>query len=184
VPDYTIWTPAVRCWSTISVNKRIYSVPSRMIGHQVQARQYADVVEVYYRGRLVQTMPRLRGEKTARIDYRHVVWSLVTKPGAFARYRYREELFPTLVFRRAYDALTSTHGDRADIEYVRVLHLAASTMECTVEAALVQLLAEGARFDYVDVKTRVKPERPLIPEMAPLKPDFAVYDGLLAGGAA
>ena len=31
--------------------------------------------------------------------------TLVTKPGAFARYRYREELFPTLTFRRTYDAL-------------------------------------------------------------------------------
>ncbi len=184
VPDYTTWTPTVRCWSTISVNKRIYSVPSRMIGHQVQVRQYADVVEVYYRGRLVQVMPRLRGDKTARIDYRHVIWSLVKKPGAFARYRYREELFPTLVFRRAYDALMSTHGDRADVEYVRVLHLAASTMEVTVESVLAQLLAEGARFDYAAVKARVKPETPTIPEMAPLKPDLAVYDGLLVAGGA
>ena len=184
VPDYTTWTPTVRCWSTISVNKRIYSVPSRMIGHQVQARQYADVVEVHYKSRLVQTMPRLRGDQTARIDYRHVIWSLVQKPGAFARYRYREELFPTLVFRRAYDALTSTHGDRADVEYVRVLHLAASTMECTVESALIELLGDGGRFDYAAVKARAKPETPTIPEMAPLKPDLAVYDLLLAGGAA
>ena len=183
VPDYTTWTPMVRCWSTISVNKRIYSVPSRMIGHQVQARQYADVVEVYYKGRLVQTMPRLRGEQTARIDYRHVIWSLVTKPGAFARYRYREELFPTLVFRRAYDALTSTHGDRADVEYVRVLHLAASTMERTVEGVLAQLLSEGARFDYAAVKARVKPETLPIPAMPPLTPDLAAYDRLLVGGA-
>ena len=42
---------------------------------------------------------------THRIDYRHVIWWLVRKPGAFARYRYREELFPSLMFRRAYDAL-------------------------------------------------------------------------------
>lgn len=184
VPDYTTWTPTVRCWSTISVNARIYSVPSRMIGHEVEARQHADVVEVFYKGKLVQTMPRLRGDQTARIDYRHVIWSLVKKPGAFARYRYREELFPTLVFRRAYDALTSTHGDRADVEYVRVLHLAASTMQSTVEAALIELLGAGARFDYAAVKARAQPETPSIPEMAPLKPDLAAYDSLLAGGAA
>ena len=60
-------------------------------------------------------------------------WSLVRKPGAFARYRYREELFPTMTFRRAYDALVGWRGDRADIEYVRILHLAASTMESDVE---------------------------------------------------
>jgi hypothetical protein len=184
VPDYTTTTPMVRCWSTISVNKRVYSVPSRLIGHQVQARQHADVVEVYFKGRLVETMPRLRGEKTARIDYRHIIWSLVTKPGAFARYRYREELFPSLVFRQAYDALVSTHGDRADVEYVRVLHLAASTMECIVEATLAALLCEGVRFDYAAVKARVKPEKPTIPEMAPMVPDLKAYDALYAAGGA
>jgi hypothetical protein len=184
VPEYTTWTPTVRCWSTISVNRRIYSVPSRLIGHQVQVRQHADVVEVLFKSRLVQTMPRLRGEAPACIDYRHVIWSLAKKPGAFARYRYREELFPTLVFRRAYDALRSTHGDRADVEYVRVLHLAASTMEAAVETALVALLAEGSRFDYAAVKARVKPETLSIPEMAPLQPDLTVYDVLLARGGA
>jgi hypothetical protein len=50
-------------------------------------------VEVRYRGQLVQTMPRLRGEDEHRVDYRHVIGWLVRKPGAFARYRYREDLF-------------------------------------------------------------------------------------------
>ncbi len=183
VPEYTTWTPTVRCWSTIVVNRRFYSVPSRLIGHQVQARQHADIVEVFFKGQPVQAMPRLRGDQLARIDYRHIIWSLVKKPGAFARYRYREELFPTLAFRRAYDALRSTHGDRADVEYVRVLHLAASTMERTVEVALIELVAEGRSFDYAAVKARAKPETPTIPDMAPLQPDLTVYDGLLAGGA-
>lgn len=166
------------------LNRRTYSVASRLIGHEVDVRQHADIVEVFYKGTLVETMPRLRGEKTARIDYRHVIWSLVKKPGAFARYRYREELFPTLAFRRAYDALRATHGDRADVEYVRVLHLAASTRERTVELALVELCAAGVRFDYAAVKAKVKPERAAIPEMPPLVPDLAIYDVLLTGGAA
>ena len=53
-----------------------------------------------------------------------------------------------------------------------------------MEAALIELVAEGKRFDYAAVKARVKPETPSIPEMAPLKPDLSVYDGLLAGGGA
>jgi hypothetical protein len=32
-----------------------------------------------------------------------VIWSLIRKPGAFARYVYREEMFPSLAFREAYD---------------------------------------------------------------------------------
>jgi hypothetical protein len=182
VPDYTKFQAHVARWSTIRVGGRIYSVPSRLIGHDVEARQHPDTIEVYYRGQLVETMPRLRGEGEARIDYRHIIWSLVRKPGAFARYRYREELFPTMTFRRGYDRLRSSRGDRADVEYVRVLHLAASTMESIVEKALAELLASGTPFDYAAVKAVAKPERPVIPEITIPAPDLGIYDQLLAGG--
>jgi hypothetical protein len=184
VPSYTKYESTVRLWSTIRVGGRTYSVPSRLIGEAVEVKQHPDVVEVFYRGKLVETMPRLRGDREARIDYRHVIWSLVRKPGAFARYRYREELFPTLVFRRAYDALKAGRGDRADVEYVRILHLAASTMEATVEAALEQSLATGGPLDYAAVRAIASPERPTVPAVAIPSPDLAAYDCLLAGGAA
>ena len=48
---------------------------------------YADYLEVYYKGQMVERLERVRGEQKARIDYRHIIWSLVRKPGAFARYR-------------------------------------------------------------------------------------------------
>ena len=37
------------------------------------------------------------------IDYRHIIDSLVRKPGAFAGYQYHESLFPRPVFRQVYD---------------------------------------------------------------------------------
>ncbi|HEY8945691.1 MAG TPA: IS21 family transposase, partial [Polyangiaceae bacterium] len=117
-----------------------------------------------------------------RIDYRHVIWSLARKPGAFARYRYREELFPTLTFRFAYDALVEARGERADIEYVRILHLAASTLESRVEAALEKLLSDGARFDYATVKALAAPEQRAVPDVHIPRPDPAAYDSLLAAG--
>lgn len=182
VPSYTKFLVRVARWSTICVAGRHYSVASRLIGHVVEARQYPDTVEVYYRGQLAETMDRIRGEGGAHIDYRHVIWSLVRKPGAFARYRYREELFPTLTFRHAYDRLRSTRGDGADVEYVRILHLAASTMETTVEKALNELLARDAAFDYDAVRALANPERPAIPEVKIADPDLGVYDRLLAAG--
>ena len=182
LPAYSVYQAMVRRWSTIRVSGRTYSVPSRLIGYEVTVRQHADRVEVFYRDRLVESMPRLRGDRDHRIDYRHVIWSLVRKPGAFARYRYREELFPSATFRRAYDALRSHRGERADVEYVRVLHLAASTMEADVERTLTALLAEAEPFDYAAVRNRVSPTRPAVPELAiPPTPDLAVYDGLLHG---
>jgi hypothetical protein len=182
VPSYTMFHPTVRKWSTIRVGGQIYSVPSRLIGHEVEARRHPDTVEVFYRGKLVETMPRIHGDKDHRIDYRHIIWSLVRKPGAFARYRFREELFPTLVFRRAYDALRSSRGERADVEYVRVLHLAASTMESTVEQALLTLLQAGAPFDYAAVRAIASPDRPAVPVLGIPEPDLGAYDQLLAGG--
>jgi len=183
MPNYTEFAPRVTCWSTVRVGSRIYSVPSRLIGEEVQVRQHPDVVEVYFAGQLVATMPRLRGEKDSRIDYRHVIWSLVKKPGAFARYRYREELFPSLVFRKAYDALRG-RTERAEIEYVRILHLAASTMQCRVEAALAAVLEEGKPFDYADVRAMVEPRRSERPHIRIPPPDLRSYDYLLAAGAA
>lgn len=179
VPSYTTFHPTVRRWSTIRVAKRVYSVPSRLIGHEVEVRQHADELEVRFKGREIERLPRLRGRRGARIDYRHVIWSLVRKPGAFAQYRYRDELFPTPVFRAAYGVFKTCRGERADVEYVRVLHLAASTMEAKVEQALSTLLALGEPFDYGAVKSLVEPERSPLPMIEIGLPNLEGYDVLL-----
>ena len=128
MPEYVNYRDRVRKWSTIQVAGRTYTVPSRLIGKEVQIRLYADWVEVYYKDHLIERMERVRGEREANVNYRHVIGSLVRKPGAFARYRFRKQLFPTLQFRLSYDSLREWRGERADVEYVRILHLAATTM--------------------------------------------------------
>jgi hypothetical protein len=183
VPTYTVFKPRVRKWSTVRVGRQTYSVPSRLMGHLVEARRYPDTIEILYRDKTVEVMPRVRGDGAARIDYRHVIWSLVTKPGAFARYRYREELFPTLTFRRTYDALKA-RTERADVEYLRILHLAASTMEKPVEDVLVAMLDAGDAISFDAVRDRVAPTRPVVPAIDIPAPDLAAYDRLLVGGAA
>jgi hypothetical protein len=181
VPGYTVYRVMVRKWSTIRVSNKTYSVPSRLRGHEVEVRQFANEIEVLYQGRCVERMPRLRGGREHRIDYRHVIWSLVRKPGAFARYRYREELFPTTTFREAYDALVRFRGERADVDYVRTLHLAASTMECAVEQALHELIEQRVPFDYATIRELAAPSPSAVPILVtPEVPDLRVYDALLA----
>ncbi|HYB98975.1 MAG TPA: IS21 family transposase [Candidatus Limnocylindrales bacterium] len=184
VPEYTVFEPKVRRWSTICIGSRTYSVPSRLIGHQVLVHQHPEHVDVYYGGKLTETMPRLRGKSDHRIDYRHIIASLVRKPGAFARYRYRESLFPTLVFRRAYDRLCQLHGERADVEYVRILDLAARAMECLVGRALETLLSAEAVFGYAEVKALLEPEPAAVPVVRIGQPNLGVYDELLMGACA
>ena len=88
--DFTRQWVRVSPSSTIRVRHNTYSVDSRLIGERVQVRVWADQVEVYYGGQPQARMPRLRGEGKHRIDYRHVIHSLVRKPGAFTRYRWRD----------------------------------------------------------------------------------------------
>ena len=184
VPEYVSYSARVRKWSTIRVDSRTYSVPSRLIGMMVDVRVYTDEVEVYYKGHLVESMDRVRGKGEALIDYRHVIGSLVRKPGAFARYRFREQMFPTQAFRLAYDAMWGWKGERADVDYVRILHLAATTMEADVDRALRRLLESRVRFDYAVVKELAAPASPEIPKIELSgEVDLGVYDRLLAGGA-
>jgi len=130
--------------SLIHVERNAYSVNSRLIGAQVEARMYLDHVEVWYGQKKVEDLPRLRGRGKHRIDYRHIIEWLVRKPGAFDNYRYQEDLFPTSRFRMAYDGLRESTPGRASKEYLRILQLAAETGEVGVDQALRELLAGEA----------------------------------------
>jgi hypothetical protein len=181
LPEYTEIDVGVSAWSTIRVKFNAYSVPSRLIGETVRARVYDDRIEISYGGQPQLTVERLRGRQGHRINYRHIIWSLVQKPGAFARYKYRDDLFPTVTFRRAYDALQSPErGIAGDLDYLRILHLAASTMEADVEVALALLLSEHKTPKPDLVKAMVASPRIEVPALAAQVVDLHVYDALLA----
>lgn len=122
--------------SLIHIHRNTYSVHSRLIGQTVEASRSADRVEVWYADRLVDTLPRLVGRDRHAVNYRHVIDSLVRKPGAFAHYRYREDVFPTSRFRMAYDRLCDGPGERAGAkESLRILRHAARDGEAAVDDA-------------------------------------------------
>jgi len=173
----------VETGSTIRVEGNIYSVPSRLIGERVEARLYAERVEVYYGQKRVEELPRLRGRGKHHIEYRHIIDWLVRKPGAFADYRYRADLFPSSRFRMAYDLLVQQRPERAAKEYLRILHLAAKESEVGVEAALAGLLDAGGPLDADAVKERLRQQSPMpsATEVTVGPVDLAVYDALLDG---
>lgn len=173
----------VETGSTVRVEGNVYSVPSRLIGEWVEARLYAERVEVWYAQKRVEELPRLRGRNKHRIDYRHVIDWLVRKPGAFADYRYRADLFPSSRFRMAYDLLLERQPARAAKEYLRILHLAARESEADVEAALALLLERGSAFDAASVQEKLRQQGPSRPvtDVTVAEVDLAVYDALLDG---
>jgi len=146
-------------FSTIHIKGNVYSVPSRLIDTSVLVRVRAETLEGYVGSALAFTLPRLVGKQQHRIDYHHVIWGLVRKPGAFAAYRYRDDLFPTTTFRLAYDRLLLARQERGNHEYVRILHLAATTGEADVETAMVLLLETNTIPTFAAVRDLVHPPR-------------------------
>lgn len=143
LPAYKRLEVRVAPSSTITVHRNLYSVPSQLIGERLRVRLFAERLEVYYAQRFIARMPRLRGVGKHQIDYRHVIDWLVRKPGAFAGYRYRADLFPTHRFRMAYDLLQARRPTAADKAYLRLLELAVYRGEATVDAVLKMLLRQG-----------------------------------------
>ena len=172
-------------FSLVRVLLNYYSVPSRLIGASLTVRVRAETLELYHGPIQVLILPRLSGRNRRRIDYRHLIWSLVRKPGAFANYCYREELFPTTTFRRAYDALLESTPTKADREYLRLLHLAASTSEAEVESVIAQLLAAGRTPTFEAVRESAGTSQPATaPTITKTPVDLSHYDTLIASGEA
>lgn len=179
---YSEVTARVSRWSLIQVKNNTLSVPSRLIGHNVRVRLSLDTLQIFYKDKLVETLPRPVGRNQVVLNYRHLVGSLVKKPGAFANYRYHEHMFPSLNFRKAYDALKASSPSKADVEYLRILKQAAGGMECDVEAA-IQLHLEGSlSITSQGIREMVaQKEAPRCLQLVAPKPDLSKFDQLLSG---
>ena len=182
LPEYVEEDVPVSRWSTVQTDRRIYSVPSRMIGETVRVWRYEERVEVYLAGVRQLVMPRLTGEKMHAINYRDIIEWLIRKPGAFAQYRFRADLFPSLVFRRAYDRLCRDCTPRAaDLDYLRILRQAARTMECAVERVLVDLEQRDLTPRWALLQEFWPTAQPAAtPALQPLTVNLEAYDALLA----
>ena len=69
------------------------------------------------------------------------------------------------------------------MHYVRILHLAATTMECEGEAALQVLMDSEAAWDFRDVQALVvmPAPAPAVELLEPFTPDLNAFDVLLKG---
>ena len=182
IETYKKTTTKVGPSSTINVNHNTYSVDSRLVGEKIEVRLHMDHLEIWYGQRKVDAMPRLRGEGNHTINYRHMIDSLIRKPGAFENYRYRDDLFPTTRFRIAYDSLRTHHTlSVAAKHYLKILHMAARINESAVDDALRALIDADTRITDQRVEAIIASGEPTAPvthvNIAPV--DLTSYDQLL-----
>jgi hypothetical protein len=128
-----------------------------------------------YGGKVLLTLPRL--EAGALIDYRHIIDSLIRKPGAFESYQYRSSLYPNTTFRKAYDALKDKGLTSCNKRYLELLHLAKLYGENEVSAIIGSLL-EGSNVPLKENILELLKKKKIPQAVEVSQPNLEDYDQL------
>ena len=163
-----------------------YSVPSRLVGHQLTVRLYDDRLELFLGTTALMALPRGRARPDGRtghvIDYRHVIHSLRRKPMALRNLVYRDQVFPREAYRRAFEALLEAKGERTACRDTVALLALAHERAC--EAALADAIQTGLDAgtlpDPAALAARFTTAPCAVPEVRVHLGSLADYDVLLA----
>ena len=176
-------------YSTVSVKRILYSVPSRLIGHRPKFRVYPERVEawlgdvcVFQTVRGVVSAGKQRGKV---IDYRHLIATLKRKPGAFARWVLRDDMFPRAEYRLTWERLSEKLPERQACKIMVGLLDLAARGACEVQLAqvLADLLQAGTLPELEGLEERFAPKATSVPEVKVELPALADYDCLMGASA-
>ena len=181
--DYEELPARVSKFGTFNVRGVLYSVPSRLIGHRLTVRMYLDHVEVFVGGMQMLKLPRAQPGQRRVIDYRHLLPALKRKPGAFARWRLREAMFPRTEYRQAWERLANELPERQACRVmVGLLELAIrGACEAALAQRLAQLLDAGLLPELALLEAEFAPRIPVAPEVCVELPALQSFDALLSG---
>jgi len=169
-----------------TLRKVFYTVPSRLIGHQLRVRLYDDRLELFIGATMLMTLPRGKaagdGKHGHVVDYRHVIHALRRKPMALLNLVYRDQLFPREAYRRTFEVLLTELGDRgACRRMVELLSLAHDRgCEAELAAELDVLLETGALPDMGVLRQRFGPDPAALPHIHVPLGSLTDYEVLLS----
>lgn len=146
--DYAEHRVLITSSSSFDLKRVIYTVPSTFIGQRLYIQLYDERLELFNGHEKVLVLPRVYAATKQRgrcVDYRHVIDSLVKKPGAFRYSQLRDDLLPTQDYHRIWEYVDDKLEPREACRYiVRLLHLAA-TEQC--QDALGRYVLKGIEQD-------------------------------------
>jgi hypothetical protein len=183
--DFVMVTADVTRNSTVNIDRVVYSVPSRLVGHRLNAHLYDDRIELFLGPDKVMSTPRVRIARPGRahsIDFRHMIASLRRKPGALRNLVYREALFPDHAYRRAWQAFETRLDPRqACRDAVALLDIAARGNCVEVLARRIDEALDRGRLPDVDaLRDEFLPTARSSRSVTIPPPDLRSYNCLLA----
>ena len=186
VPDYEVLTARVSRYSTIDVRCVLYTVPSRLIGRQLELHLYHNQIVGYLGKQVVVELPRVRvsskGKRRARcINYRHVIEGLKRKPRAFIYCTWRDDLLPNDHYRRLWAQIEADFEiDSAAVLMVEALYIAATQNKAPAVAEYLETALSAGTLTLVGLRRHFQLlTGTSMPTVSVKQHDLSSYDQLL-----
>ena len=183
--DYEEVSVRVTSSGGFTLRKVFYTVPSRLIGHQLRVRLFDDRLDLFIGGTPLMTLTRGRphasGKHDQVVDYRHVIHSLRRKPMALLSLVYRDQLFPRDAYRRTFDALLMRLPERQACRVMTDLLALAHERGCESELAdkLSTALETGQLPDMAALRAHFAPDPAALPNVEIHLAPLNVYEALI-----
>lgn len=184
--DFTECVAVVSSTGTIRVKRKTYSVHSRLRGEKLRVHVYHDRLECYLGSELAQTLSKItHKEQTRRIDYRHLIDSLVRKPQAFRCSQIRDDLLPSLEYKDIWEYADQHMAGKSACKFiVGLLYLAAKTdKEQEIGMAVHRQISSGKMPKLTELQDKYQKNRPVTPKVLVTQHSLSSYDALLQGGS-
>jgi len=184
-PDYEQLAVRVTASGGFTLRKVFYSVPSRLIGHQLRVRLYDDRLDLFIGGTHLMALARGRAQANGKhdqvVNYHHVIHALRRKPMALRGLVYRDQLFPRQAYRQTFDSLLQRLPEKAACRLMVDLLALAHERGCEAELAdrLAADLEAGRIPDIAALGALFAPDPARVPMVVVQLVPLSVYDDLV-----
>lgn len=183
--DYQEVTVRVTSSGGFLLRKVFYTVPSRLIKHQLRVRIFDDRLDLFLGSSFLLTLPRARAKRHDPhkhvVSYHHVIHSLRKKPMALMGLIYRDQLFPRQAFRDLFYRMVELTSDREACRTLVDLLALAHDRGCEAElAACIEQDMQHKRLpDMAALRAHFAPSADVLPKVEVHLIELASYNSLL-----
>lgn len=183
--DYDEVIAKVSSSSTIQVRCSLYTVPSRLVGHNLRIKLYSNRLECYLGSSYLFNLERVYSQGTKRraklINYKHVIHSLVRKPQAFRGSQLRDDLLPNEQYKQIWQYADLNMPAHTACKFiVGILYIAANE-DCESELgwAVVDAIANKKVLKLTDFQSKFQSKKIEHPEIEVNQHSLVQYEQLI-----
>jgi hypothetical protein len=182
--DYELRSATVTTMSLVRIKGLFYSVPSRLSGHTLTVHIYQSDIDFYLGSTHTFRVKRRYSNKHSSeyvINYKHIIHSLIRKPAAFRKCKYRQEILPNDEYRFIWSYLDKKETNSvAPKIMLRLLKLAAdNSCEQKLSDYVIELIENNKLLDIELIESRFNFTNSSMPKIECKQHDIGSYDAFV-----